>query len=125
MIRYLKGASCQITWNERPPRRSHFGLNVFRWMCVGHDGTTAGWDHIRGGWSFRRHSRFGIQHRHFFIFAILLGLKDGNVLAGRIKDRTNFGFFRRRVLCRVRFQFRHEVINFDTKGLFTILDFPI
>jgi hypothetical protein len=65
----------------------------------------------------------GIQHGHFFRFAILLGPDHGNILPGSVENGTNLAFLFRRVEGRVRFEYFHEVVNFNTEHLFPRLDF--
>jgi len=68
---------------------------------------------------------FSIQDGHFFLFAFLLGGNHGNVFSGGVKGRTNLGFLVVRAQRVVGFEFRHEVVDLNPKGLLAGLDFAI
>jgi hypothetical protein len=93
----------------------------FRGMLVGHDGSTGGRNGLAGVSSVR----FGLQNRHFFRFAFLLGLNDGNVLTGGVKGRTDLAFLVRHGQGVFRFQTFHEIVDVNAKGLFARLDLTI
>ena len=118
----LKPLSLVLVDDHIPPKNTiprAFSLLEIRRMCVGDYRTTGRWNGRCFGRGIR--VRLGIEDGHFLIFAILLGLKNGNIFAGRIKDGPDLRFFRGRVQTLVGLQFCHEVVNFNAKGLFAIL----